>query len=668
MINHDVSRFQERANISDRINKGLSVLFRIPTATLWNRLEGRPRSEDLGQALRAEVQDPLWMLARQWQLGEFKGEDAGTPIRAKLFAETTSLASLTLGGKPPEAYDAKKPLEFVVERQRFEPDLMMSLFIGQAWLRKLEQKAGAAAGALIASFKTSEAYGIRAPVQPPEDADTSTVWIAPSSQTEEPPSKTQQKDLEFLTLLTHRRELETRLAAAGRGIDGGKLLVDISKALGDGTLPSAQFVAQGVAVPYSLAKKVDTLASDFKKEWYDKLFLPPSGDENAWVPEHLEHNFSLGVSNGDGAGTETRLVADQYPGGHLDWYSFDVAGREKSTIANAPGPTKRTKSFVPTPLRFPGMPNVRWWEFEDNRVGFGLTTAAKTDLVKLLLAEFGLVFSNDWFILPFRADVGTLTDTKGIVVTDNFGINTLIEPTAKRHADAGLAGQWGMWTLTKRDAPRAVDTRLFLAPAVARSLESKPIEEVVFLRDEMANLVWAVEAIIPDPLGGGRDAQEAGKLLREAIVQAYPEEPKGADWKDVLLRYQLMGSVPENWIPLVSVRLQGQSASTAFLQGAMPRVPPLKPPDDATDLQKLAHKVVLPRGTILASDPVNHPNVIHEEELLRGGSLVRRTFQQVRWHDGGTFAWVGRKKKNGRGEGASGLSFDQVIQQVTQND
>jgi hypothetical protein len=129
-----------------------------------------------------------------------------------------------------------------------------------------------------------------------------------------------------------------------------------------------------------------------------------------------------------------------------------------------------------------------------------------------------------------------------------------------------------------------------------------------------------------------------------------------------------MGSVPENWIPLVSVRLQGQSASTAFLQGAMPRVPPLKPPDDATDLQKLAHKVVLPRGTILASDPVNHPNVIHEEELLRGGSLVRRTFQQVRWHDGGTFAWVGRKKKNGRGEGASGLSFDQVIQQVTQND
>ncbi|MBM3728843.1 MAG: HlyD family efflux transporter periplasmic adaptor subunit [Acidobacteria bacterium] len=35
-----------------------------------------------------------------------------------------------------------------------------------------------------------------------------------------------------------------------------------------------------------------------------------------------------------------------------------------------------------------GMPNVRWWEFEDHRVGFGLTTAAKTDLVKDGLTEF----------------------------------------------------------------------------------------------------------------------------------------------------------------------------------------------------------------------------------------------------------------------------------------
>ena len=34
--------------------------------------------------LRAEVRDPLWFLTRQWQFGELQGEDAGSPIEARL--------------------------------------------------------------------------------------------------------------------------------------------------------------------------------------------------------------------------------------------------------------------------------------------------------------------------------------------------------------------------------------------------------------------------------------------------------------------------------------------------------------------------------------------------------------------------------------------------------
>lgn len=103
--------------------------------------------------------------------------------------------------------------------------------------------------------------------------------------------------------------------------------------------------------------------------------------------------------------------------------------------------------------------------------------AAKTDLVRLLLAQFALVFFNDWFILPFSAAVGTLVDIEGIVVNGNFGFNTLVEPTAKRGAVRRLVGRWGMWTLERRDAPGGVDARFFLAPPLARSLESKPLDE-----------------------------------------------------------------------------------------------------------------------------------------------------------------------------------------------
>ena len=43
---------------------------------------GRAR-DDFDRALRAEVRDALWMLTRQWQLGEFRGDDAGSPVLAR---------------------------------------------------------------------------------------------------------------------------------------------------------------------------------------------------------------------------------------------------------------------------------------------------------------------------------------------------------------------------------------------------------------------------------------------------------------------------------------------------------------------------------------------------------------------------------------------------------
>jgi hypothetical protein len=52
---------------------------------------GRSRlQQDLKHSLAAQVRDPLWFLARQWQLGEFRGEDAALarlhPVRRPLFA------------------------------------------------------------------------------------------------------------------------------------------------------------------------------------------------------------------------------------------------------------------------------------------------------------------------------------------------------------------------------------------------------------------------------------------------------------------------------------------------------------------------------------------------------------------------------------------------------
>jgi hypothetical protein len=50
----------------------------------WKRLNGRHRTRNLRKGLEARVADPLWMLTRQWQFGEFEGDDAATPAQVQV--------------------------------------------------------------------------------------------------------------------------------------------------------------------------------------------------------------------------------------------------------------------------------------------------------------------------------------------------------------------------------------------------------------------------------------------------------------------------------------------------------------------------------------------------------------------------------------------------------
>ena len=55
----------------------------MTSITSWLRLEPRTRKADMAAGLQARIYDPLWLLARQWQTGEFQGEDAGSPAAAR---------------------------------------------------------------------------------------------------------------------------------------------------------------------------------------------------------------------------------------------------------------------------------------------------------------------------------------------------------------------------------------------------------------------------------------------------------------------------------------------------------------------------------------------------------------------------------------------------------
>ena len=88
----------------------LTGLFQ-PAITTYNRLDVRARREEFDRSLRAEVRDPLWMLCRQWQFGEFKGEDGGSAIQAKVQLDTTCLNRFAVKTEDPTA-DGGVPRRF----------------------------------------------------------------------------------------------------------------------------------------------------------------------------------------------------------------------------------------------------------------------------------------------------------------------------------------------------------------------------------------------------------------------------------------------------------------------------------------------------------------------------------------------------------------------------
>src|ERR1700681_1342261 len=89
----------------------------FPTVTVWNRLEGRPRRADFDRALKAEVRDPLWMLCKQWQIGEFKADDAGSPVLAKVRMRSAPVTKYQPKGDATEPFEANVPLETKVEQR-----------------------------------------------------------------------------------------------------------------------------------------------------------------------------------------------------------------------------------------------------------------------------------------------------------------------------------------------------------------------------------------------------------------------------------------------------------------------------------------------------------------------------------------------------------------------
>jgi hypothetical protein len=197
------------------------------------------------------------------------------------------------------------------------------------------------------------------------------------------------------------------------------------------------------------------------------------------------------------------------------------------------------------PVTFRGMPNQRWWDFEDSSIDFGAISAPVESLTTSVMVEFALRYGNDHFIIPLPLAIGSVLRTDSLVVIDTFGEVLLVLPIAEVDTAAGPFRLFEHLSPPTASGAPTRDPLFVLFPTVGDLIRGQAIEEVHFVRDEAAEIVWAIEqtALGPDGLPVDRTAAALANFMpltpTLTMARRYPRAPTSCvpTWRQT-------GSVP----------------------------------------------------------------------------------------------------------------------------
>src|SRR5215471_6491839 len=127
----------------------------------------------MARSLQAQVRDPLWFLTRQWQVGEFLGDDAGSPVQATLGLEQRSITTYRPGLNDASTVplDSKLPIEVHVEREPVALNLHGSVQHGLFFERLVRTSGVASPPAVIDAFRAAFPIAAKARDEVPTDSD-----------------------------------------------------------------------------------------------------------------------------------------------------------------------------------------------------------------------------------------------------------------------------------------------------------------------------------------------------------------------------------------------------------------------------------------------------------------------------------------------------------------
>ena len=568
--------------VSTALNESFAAI--SMTKPALTRLEPQSISGDPRHGADAVVADPLWMIGRQWQLGELLGEDAGSPVSVRVERRALPITAWAPAGRMDGTDGA-------VAKPRWRP-----------W------PDGAVLDELVEHV-------------PREEAEGGLRWRAEAgAQLADTLSEAGHEDAATELLAAHPLTLEADPADPEGRLDPAaqRLFLILDGAVPDGGA-ARRALEEGDPAWVTGAADPDG-ARTVAAEWLRWVGGSPDAG-GAWTTARLEHRFLLRFGHGDQA---VVLSATAFGPGSARWHHFEWLKGEKVRLdgdADLPSADPSSDVMLATPLRYPGMPADRYWQLEEGSVDVSAIEAQPHDLARLCLAEFALVSGDDWLVVPVDGRVGAVNQVQSVSVTTTFG-ETLAIPEAG--ADRRSRG-FRMFEVTEAGGDSLPGVVL---PPIAASPElGDPIEEIAFLRDETANMGWAVERVV-----AGRSGDPRQRSAEEPPQR--PTPPADLDPNDVT--YELQVPVPHHWIPLVPVRTD--PGVIGLRKGAM-----------LGDGEP-----ILAASLLLEPTPLTFPS----EEIPREGITVRAVPALARRADGTYARWTGHRIRTGRGEGSSGYASD----------
>lgn len=566
-------------------------------------VEPRIRKDDLTQALSMKVYDPLWLLSRQWQMGEFRGNNAGTAVSVK--------CSIT------QEDCSTDPIEPATEQVNSAIDLLVRV---ESAMHYIDMQGSAITPEQIKSLR--QKY--------PIDWEGSDKHILKGCDaTEKAENELNAQRISFANTFRNK------------AFDGYKLYLDM-KSKNSSKVYTNWFEKQYIPT------------SDNNSHWQEQA-----------LNYSLEVRTGSRLFKGDryqGGRLSWYTVDDAGREGSANTLSETIASLP-SPAQYAGAPNKRLWQFEDHRVF---MGNSTEQQSKANEMFMKFATLFSNDwmLIPLKTAIGKYITVNNIEVKDTFGKLYTIGNNKRAGANDTLG--NLQECwqifTNSKYGKTDGSAENGLFYAPQLAATlegKPIEEVELLRDEMANmvwGVEKTASDGCGSTIDEQLKAI-KLKTFIDELYENYRKKPEPGKVTFGEDGSTDRTSTEQSDY-----RYTLQTHVPFNWIPFVPQRIKEKDDKEFFHLGGREIILRRgKMPCHILTEDGYVREPVLPVTSILRKglDGDNYvPMLINEEEVQQTGIKLTKNFQRARWLNGKTYIWLGIYKKLAKLAESSGLEFD----------